>query len=400
MDTFCTGTNKRHLSMSRRPPKRSRDDLKDGSTPSLKRKSELQASLHSYKEKKRRLQIRTSCRRLRDLLPFVGGHLDTATTLELTARYMSYLKETLPPNVLSKVYKAVEEKVSNSWKSKQRPQRKRKKVRLKRITSQRAQPATEKSNEDHDDTVKCTQQKLCNPVNQPPVTKSHPLTVAPMPFPAEVVTSVHAPPILLDKSAVPWGQMLPVCQDQFLSASFQSVENNLMNPTSRAFTSEMISPTFLPELGPDLSSYNVFWDATPDFLHPTALPSVNVCQNYSPPQQATVTHVTKLSAEQSYVGSSLVCQTASVSENRPPTPLSSSSVDVTPEDGNVSVSDVLCHSRLLLESDLCSSSPLTDSPLNTVNQFWLDLLLDTNGNLCLPDASLVNMNLSPYARTG
>lgn len=50
-----------------------------------------------------RLQIRTSCRRLCDLLPFVSGQLDTATTLELTAKYMSYLKETLPPDTLSKV---------------------------------------------------------------------------------------------------------------------------------------------------------------------------------------------------------------------------------------------------------------------------------------------------------
>lgn len=36
-----------------------------------------------------------------------------------------------------------------------------------------------------------------------------------------------APPILLDKSAVPRGQTLPVCQDQFLPALFQSVENNI-----------------------------------------------------------------------------------------------------------------------------------------------------------------------------
>lgn len=50
-----------------------------------------------------RLQIRTSCRRLCELLPFVSGHLDTATTLELTAKYMSYLKQTLPQDILNKV---------------------------------------------------------------------------------------------------------------------------------------------------------------------------------------------------------------------------------------------------------------------------------------------------------
>ncbi|GLD53489.1 uncharacterized protein AKAME5_000623600 [Lates japonicus] len=112
---------------------RFKDELKDEPTggkysPSSEKKRELQPSLHSHKEQKRRLQIRTSCRRLCGLLPFVNCQLDTATTLELTARYMSYLKETLPPDVLSKVNKAVEEKVSGLWKNIQRPQKKRYKL--------------------------------------------------------------------------------------------------------------------------------------------------------------------------------------------------------------------------------------------------------------------------------
>ncbi|KAJ3591382.1 hypothetical protein NHX12_009327, partial [Muraenolepis orangiensis] len=59
------------------------------------------ASLHLRNEQKRRLHIRTSCQDLCDLLPFVGGPLDTATTLELTVRYIGYLKTTLPPALLA-----------------------------------------------------------------------------------------------------------------------------------------------------------------------------------------------------------------------------------------------------------------------------------------------------------
>lgn len=50
---------------------------------------------------------------------------------------------------------------------------------------------------------------------------------------------VHARPILLDKSIVPRGQMLPVRQDQFLSALFQIMEDHFLNKPSASqdFTS-------------------------------------------------------------------------------------------------------------------------------------------------------------------
>nr|XP_033486952.1 uncharacterized protein LOC117259608 isoform X2 [Epinephelus lanceolatus] len=361
--------------MSRRPSNGCRDDLKDEPTrgkryPSSKKERGLQASLHSCKEQKRRLQIRTSCRRLCDLLPFLNGQLDTATTLELTARYISYLKETLPPGILSKVNEAVEADVSGSWKNKEKPQQKRRTVRLKKNSLQRAKPAAKKSTE------------------------------------ADGLTTAHALPILLDKSAVPRGQMLPVCRDQFLSASFEPAENDWMNPTPCAFTSAMMSHTFLPQIGLQPSSSPMFWDATPDLVDPVALPSVNFGQAYSPPEQTTITNFIVPLVEQGQFSSSLAGPTDSVSAgdftNQPLIPFSVfqsatlSSDNLIPEAGYLPVSDTLCDSGLLQENNLCSSSSLTDSPYGVDNPSWLDLLLDTNGNLCFPDAHLVNIVLSPY----
>ncbi|KAF1394286.1 hypothetical protein PFLUV_G00024950 [Perca fluviatilis] len=402
--------------MSRRPPNGSKDDLKGNATrgkcyTSSKKESELQASLHSCKEQKRRLQIRTSCRRLCDLLPFIKGQLDTATTLELTAKYMSYLKQTLPPNILSKVNKAVEANVSCSGKNVEMPQKKRRTVGLKKKTLHGAKPAAKKATEDHV-SRRCTQLKICKQVTQPSSTVTSPLTTDQMLPPADGLTTVHAPPILLDKSAVPRGQMLPVCQDQFLSASFQSVEKNwinltpaFINPTSCAFPPAMIHPTFLPQMGSHPSSSHALWDVDPGLADPVALPSVNFGQAYScPPEQTTEANFIMPPVEQGPIHSPLVGTTDSDSAvdftNQPLIPFSmfqsATSNELTPEAGNEPVSDALCDSRLLQEGDLCSSSPLTDSPQDVVNPLWLDLLLDTNGNLCFPDANLVNVVLSPY----
>ncbi|XP_033486951.2 uncharacterized protein LOC117259608 [Epinephelus lanceolatus] len=396
--------------MSRRPSNGCRDDLKDEPTrgkryPSSKKERGLQASLHSCKEQKRRLQIRTSCRRLCDLLPFLNGQLDTATTLELTARYISYLKETLPPGILSKVNEAVEADVSGSWKNKEKPQQKRRTVRLKKNSLQRAKPAAKKSTEDHV-SRRYTQQKICKQVDRPSSTITNPLTIDQMLPPADGLTTAHALPILLDKSAVPRGQMLPVCRDQFLSASFEPAENDWMNPTPCAFTSAMMSHTFLPQIGLQPSSSPMFWDATPDLVDPVALPSVNFGQAYSPPEQTTITNFIVPLVEQGQFSSSLAGPTDSVSAgdftNQPLIPFSVfqsatlSSDNLIPEAGYLPVSDTLCDSGLLQENNLCSSSSLTDSPYGVDNPSWLDLLMDTNGNLCFPDAHLVNIVLSPY----
>ncbi|XP_032358657.1 uncharacterized protein LOC116671454 [Etheostoma spectabile] len=402
--------------MSRRPPNGSKNDLKDKDTrgkcyASSKKESELQPSLHSCKEQKRRLQIRTCCRRLCDLLPFVEGQLDTATTLELTAKYTSYLKQTLPPSILSKVNKAVEANMNCSWKNVKMPQKKRRTVGQKKNTLPGAKPAAKKSTKDHV-SRRCTQQ-ICKQVTQPSSTATSPLTMDQMLPPADSLTTAHAPPILLDKSAVPRGQMLPVCQDQFLSSSFQSVEKNwinltsaFINPTSCAFPPAMIRPTFLPQVGSHPSSSHALWDVDPGLVDPVALPSVNFGQAYSPPDPTAVANFITPPVEQGPIHSSLVGTTDSDSAvdftNQPLIPFSmfqsatTSSNELTPEAGNVPVPDALCDSRLLQESDLCSSSPLTDSPQDVVNPLWLDLLLDTNGSLCFPDANLVNVVLSPY----
>ncbi|XP_031153286.1 uncharacterized protein LOC116048355 isoform X2 [Sander lucioperca] len=319
---------------------------------------------------------------------------------------MSYLKQTLPPNILSEVNKAVEANVSCSWKNVQMPQKKRRTVGLKKNTLHRAKPTAKKFTEDHV-SRRCTRQKICKQVTQPSSTVTSPLTIDQMLPPADGLATVHAPPILLDKSAVPWGQMLPVCQDQFLSASFQSVEKNwikmtsaFINPTSCAFPPAMIRPTFLP------SSSHALWDVDPGLVDPVALPSVNFGQAYSPPEQTTVANFIMPPVEQGPIHFPMVGTTDSDSAvdftNQPLIPFSmfqsatSRSNELTPEAGNEPVSDALCDSRLLQESDLCSSSPLTDSPQDVVNPLWLDLLLDTNGNLCFPDANLVNVVLSPY----
>lgn len=228
---------------------------------------------------------------------------------------------------------------------------------------------------------------------------------------AEGLATVHAPPILLDKSSVPRGQMLPVCQDQFLSASFQSVENNwmnltsaFMNPTSTAFTSAVVSCP-LPQMGLGPPLNHMLWDVPPGLVDVGALASVNFGPAYIPPEQ-TETNFVLSPGDQSQIDSPLAGLTDSVSAvdftHQPLVPLfqsvASSSEDLTPESGNQPVPDALCESRVLQESDLHSSSPLTDSSQD-VSPFWLDLLLDTNGNLSFPDANLVNIVLSPYTGT-
>ncbi|KAG5837501.1 hypothetical protein ANANG_G00239940 [Anguilla anguilla] len=73
---------------------------------------DLQAFLHSKKEQQRRMQIRQCCGRLSgcrsgccecELLPFIRSRTDTASTLELTVKYMAYLRQRLPQDILDKV---------------------------------------------------------------------------------------------------------------------------------------------------------------------------------------------------------------------------------------------------------------------------------------------------------
>lgn len=208
---------------------------------------------------------------------------------------------------------------------------------------------------------------------------------------AHSLTTAHAPPILLDKSTVPRGQMLPVCQDQFLSASFQFVENNwinsstaFMNATSCVFTSADISHTFLPSS----SSSHMLWDAASHQVDPVTFLSGHCGQAYTPPEKTEVcyTDLPQVSQPDSVSVEDFTSQLVI-----PPCKLQSepsSSNDLT-----LAVSEALCDSRLFQESDNCSS-PLTDSQCDVVSPFWLDLLLDSSSNLCFPDPNLVDFVLS------
>ncbi|KAJ8368532.1 hypothetical protein SKAU_G00085600 [Synaphobranchus kaupii] len=95
-------------------PARTSVALPQGSSAEL-RNGDLQAFLHSKKEQKRRLQIKESCERLQELLPFVRHRMDTASTLELTVKYMTYLRQRLPQDILDKVVKALEENGTETW---------------------------------------------------------------------------------------------------------------------------------------------------------------------------------------------------------------------------------------------------------------------------------------------
>ncbi|XP_059930999.1 uncharacterized protein LOC132474372 isoform X2 [Gadus macrocephalus] len=214
----------------------------------LQDSSGRQAALHSHKEQKRRLHIRTSCQSLCDLLPFVEGPLDTATTLELTARYIGHIKTHLPPDLLATVNRTVEQNMKGSWQKRENSSKKRKTSGLRKNATQRSKPSAEKT-PDNAALWRNVQPLISVLANQPNDQTAGPLLFAdrPSPPPGAVVT-----PILLDKSSVPRGQMLPLCQEQSFSSfsaptssSFQYVENNWMAPSPRAFSSPALpSPTF------------------------------------------------------------------------------------------------------------------------------------------------------------
>ncbi|XP_047451144.1 uncharacterized protein LOC125014130 [Mugil cephalus] len=284
---------------------------------------------------------------------------------------------------------------------------------MKRNTAKRAKLAAKKSNKDRVP-LKGPQQKRCNSVNQPSIAITH-VTMDQMLPQTDSLTTVHATPILLDKSTVPRGQMLPVCQDQFLPDSSHFVENNwispaseFLNPASCAFTRPKSSHASAPQMRPDPSTSHM--EVTSSHMDPVAFPSVNFGQAFSSPGQSTVTNFILSSVEQSQIGSPLIGPSDRASAEdftnhlffSPSTfqSATSSSNDLTPENGVCSVSEAPCALSLAQESDLCSSSPLTHSQCDMTSPFWLDLLLDSSSsNLCFPDANLVDLVLSSETRS-
>ncbi|XP_023118661.2 uncharacterized protein LOC111563686 [Amphiprion ocellaris] len=308
--------------------------------------------------------------------------------------------ESLPPDILYNVNLAVKKKVCSLRKNKS--QKKRKTIRLKRNIIQRTKQV-KKSNKGR------STQQICKQVNQPTITVTYPLTMNLVLPQADSLTTVHAPPILLDKSTVPRGQMLPVCQDQFLSASFKFVENNWINQASAftnaascAFTSSAISHTSLPQMGQDPSSSHILWDVTSSQVDPVAYPSINSGPTYSPPEQSVATNFIIPSVVDSPTDSPLLGPTDSVSVEdfinelfTPPSVFqSATSDDLTPENGSHPALEALCDPTLVQQSDLCSSSSLADGQCDLVSPFWMDLLLDSSDNFFFPDANLVDLVLS------
>lgn len=203
------------------------------------------------------------------------------------------------------------------------------------------------------------------------------------------LTSVRARPILLDKSTVPRGQMLPVCQDQFISASFQIMEDNCINKQSafRGFSSSSFTQSafsrMLPEIGPVSSLSQMPCDATSSQID---LNAANFTETY--PTEELNCAFRNVDSLIEHRESQLIDQCAwgdienlqnqkliAMSQNQTSTPCSS---DPILGDGTNSHLEVACNSYA---QGAISSS-------NASSPQWLDLFLDSRGNLCFPDATL------------
>ncbi|XP_056467266.1 uncharacterized protein DDB_G0271670-like [Gadus chalcogrammus] len=235
----------------------------------LQDSSGLQAALHSRKEQKRRLHIRSSCQSLCDLLPFVEGPLDTATTLELTARYIGYIKTHLPPDLLATVNRTVEQNMRGSWQKRENSSKKRKTSGLRKNTTQRSKPSAEKT-PDNAALWRNVQPLISVLANHPNDQTAAPLLFAdrPSPPPQPPPTGAVVTPILLDKSSVPRGQMLPLCQEQsFSSFSAPTSSSSSFSATSSSFS----APTFSSFSAPtsSSSSFSAPTSSSSSFAAPT-----------------------------------------------------------------------------------------------------------------------------------
>ncbi|XP_028320778.1 uncharacterized protein LOC114474573 [Gouania willdenowi] len=345
-------------------------------------RNEPQTSLHSRKEQKRRLQIKTSCQRLCQLLPFVNGPLDTATTLELTVKYISYLKDILPPHILSKAIETVE-KNSNS------PNTQRKPTVLKSTAKRTRQVPTKKSNHDRCLRRSCYQRILKKEI-LPAIIITNPLMMVPKAN-THTQTMVRVSPTLLDKSTVPWGQMLPMCQNQSVVNSFPCIQNNWTNPAATEPTSSMSNQIVLPQMNQDPTLGQILWDGRSEYAAPATFQPVTFDQLYNqPPQNAASNHLMSSELKDSPVaGPSPTTVPAEDFINQlltSPAKLQSASAstwDDFPGSETRPVPEPLCDSRLFPENDLGLVSPLTDAPCDAVSPFWLDLFC--TDDLCLSD---------------
>ncbi|CAL8363965.1 unnamed protein product [Merluccius merluccius] len=408
------------------------EDLPD---EDLQSSSGLQASLHSRKEQKRRLHIRTSCQKLCELLPLVGEPLDTATTLELTARYISYLNTTLPPDLLNTVNKTVQQNVKVSWKKTKKPPKKRRTIRLKRNTTQRSQPSAQKTPDNA---------ALWRNVPPPPSVSADrrpaTLLIAEQPSPPPPPPDPVAMPILLDKSSVPRGQMLRQEQPSSFStssfssstSSFQSVENNWITPPPHAFCSSAFpSPTFSSTSSPPFNamtaSANVLQTTVPpqatdgavagdesvanhvvtlQILDPPAAPVVS---HSSTEELATPTAAVNLDAVWNQQDQTIVLSfslppavhdvTIKQVQHLQPLPLEPS-VELERENAATTAAAAIGAAPAVrwkppfdappIQPSGVGGSPITTSVQDTVSPYWLDLLLDNCDSLSIPEAIFLN----------
>ncbi|XP_015197334.2 spermatogenesis- and oogenesis-specific basic helix-loop-helix-containing protein 2 isoform X1 [Lepisosteus oculatus] len=143
------------------------------SSSSQKTSCTNEAFLHSRKEQKRRLQIKKCCNHLRDLLPFLTKkRVDTASVLEMTVKYIKYLQCRVPEETLSKVIKALEEKIMRQWYKPVKLPTKRKYIKKKNQTSEPALATEKQIDEDLIDNFiaanvlgRCIQPALQKPSN-------------------------------------------------------------------------------------------------------------------------------------------------------------------------------------------------------------------------------------------
>ncbi|XP_018619785.1 uncharacterized protein LOC108941522 isoform X2 [Scleropages formosus] len=196
--------------------------LKGGSTAPAD--SNLQALLHSQKEQKRRLQIKKCCNSLRDLLPFVTGRLDTATILELTVSYVTYLQQRMPSDILEKVVKALQDTRTRSWFKSTKAPRKRKMNMLKEKPT--VKPATTEEDFANEFIAANVLGRHIQPRKEStllPTVPACPLQVGqPFPTPLDLNTS-PAKTVILQQNPPPFGQS--VASRQMCTPPFATVMN-------------------------------------------------------------------------------------------------------------------------------------------------------------------------------
>lgn len=204
---------------------------------------------------------------------------------------------------------------------------------------------------------------------------------------ADSLTTVHVQPILLDASAVPRGQKLPVRQDHF-----QFVENNWVNQrsaftnfsSSHGFTPLTISHTF-PQVGPDPHSVQMSLEVTSDQADPVTFQPFNFDEAHRPPEPKCVFRCFDSLVKRS--DSPRIDLTDSATEafpNQQVIPLSQ------PQSATSGSGDLMSGNETNPVPEVLSNSHFlgNDSQCDKVSPLWLDLFLDASNNLSFPDADL------------